>query len=139
VYRTFKRFMTTANDHRRDEQYERAGFNGLDDLYALQQKFRELDSDEERRQLSFRNFILTDITDVDVVDTDMIDLAKSFEEFLRPVGKLLSSIDRYKLSDPQVQSSVMQFLALHGRDTWEWGTEEKAPQNSNQLNINIHA
>jgi hypothetical protein len=131
--------MTTADSYHRDKYYERAGFNGLDDLYALQQKFRELDSDEERRQLSFRNFILTDITDVDVVDTDMIDLAKSFEEFLQPVGKLLSSIDRYKLSDPQVQSSVMQFLALHGRDTWEWGTEEKAPQNSNQLNINIHA
>jgi hypothetical protein len=138
-YRTFKKFMTTANSYHRDTYYERAGFNGLDDLYALQQKFRELDSDEERRQLSFRNFILTDITDVDVVDTDMIDLAKSFEEFLRPVGKLMAALNNYELRDPQVQSSVMQFLALHGRDTWEWGTEEKAPQNSNQLNINIHA
>jgi hypothetical protein len=139
AYRTFKKFMTTADNYYRDKYYQIAGFNGLDDLYALQQKFRELDSDEERRQLSFRNFILTDIIDVDVVDTDMIDLASSFEEFLIPVGKLLASIDRHELKDPQVQSSVMQFLALHGRDTWEWGTEEKAPQNSNQLNINIHA
>jgi hypothetical protein len=138
-YRTLKWFMHAADGYHRDNYYKRAGFNGLDDLYALQQKFRELDSDEERRQLSFRNFILTDITDVDVVDTDMVDLAKSFEEFLRPVGKLLASIERKHLHCPEVQSSVMQFLALHGRDTWEWGTEEKAPQNSNQLNINIHA
>jgi hypothetical protein len=85
-------------------------------------------SDEQRRDLSFKTFGFTDITDADVVDYSILDLSDELYTFAEPVKALLSCLSSVDFQRSSVQKEVNRYLALHDRLDWNWENQKNTPQ-----------
>ena len=119
-------------------RFERAGRAGIPledpifkDLHEMQRFHVSVNSDisdAEKRDLSFRTFGFTDITDVDLLDMEILDISDELHTFAEPVKELLSCLGSSDMTNPLVQKEVNRYLALHDRLDWNWENQKNTPQ-----------